>query len=608
MTWLLVAAVAQFILGTSAIFDKLLLRRGFFEPWSYAFWLGILGLSSLILLPFGFQSVPVPLMLLAFAAGTVFILAMLTMFLSLHRGRASETLPVIGGFSPVFTLFISLLLLKDQLTFVDVIGFAFLVVGGLLLFLSAGERAGVKSVSLILLSALFFGLSNVLTKIVFENTNFITGFFLIKVGAALMAFTFLLYPRIRASIIASREEFVHKNQFFYVTNRAYAGLGSILLYVAILLAHPALVDATQSLRYIVIFFASWLLLKEISKGRALAGKIVATVLVVIGFMWLGFISYSRSLPALDPDRPITWGITFSQKFAGQLGLEPEETFNAIINELHPEKVRLIAYWDEIEKEKSNFDFSGLDGFINTAQNGGSEIVLALGMKAPRWPECHIPLWAAGLTPEEREQVLLDYLKVVVERYRGNDSVIMWQVENEPFLLFGKCPGRPDGYLQAEVDLVKSLDSRPVITTDGGETGMWWRAARYGDIFGSTMYRRVYPVSIGRYVGVIDYPLSPNFFRIKEKLTRFIIGDYDKPFIIIELQAEPWGEKGTPELTYERQMEIFNLDYFKETIDYAKASGFDEYYLWGGEWWYWLKIKHNDDRYWNYARELFIESN
>ena len=604
MTWLLVATLAQIILGTSGVFDKLLLRRGFFDPWVYTFWLGILGIFSIVLLPFGFESASLTTIFLALLGGAAFVFAMLAMFFSLNRGYASETLPVIGGFSPVFTLFIGFLLLSDKLSLGDLVGFSFLVIGGFVLFLLGGERASIKSISLILLAAALLGFSNVLAKLVFDNTNFITGFFLIKTGGAIVASLFLLYPAARASIVLSKKGAAPENQFFYIANRAYAGLGSVLINVAISLTHPALVDATQSIRYIIIFLASWLLLKEVSKGKALVGKIVATVLIVVGFVCLGLVSYSRSLPAVDPNRPISWGVTFSDKFADELGLDPGEAFSAIMQDLKPKKVRLIAYWDEIEKEKGDFDFSELDGYIDTAGKNGAQITLAMGMKTPRWPECHVPSWTSGLTPEEKEAAVLDYLKAVIERYRGNGSVTMWQVENEPFLFFGRCPGRPSGYLQAEVDLVKSLDaSRPIITTDGGETGMWWRVAPYGDIFGSTMYRRVYPVSIGKYVGVIDYPVTPNFFRVKEKLTRFIVGDADKPFIIIELQAEPWGEKGTPELTHERQMEIFSLDYFRETIQFAKDTGYEEYYLWGGEWWYWLKVKYGDDRYWNEAKEI-----
>ncbi len=80
MAWLLVAALAQFILGTSGVFDKLLLRRGFFDPWAYTFWLGILGIFSVVLLPFGFESAPLTTIFLAMLGGAAFVFAMLAMF------------------------------------------------------------------------------------------------------------------------------------------------------------------------------------------------------------------------------------------------------------------------------------------------------------------------------------------------------------------------------------------------------------------------------------------------------------------------------------------------------------------------------------------------
>ncbi len=42
------------------------------------------------------------------------------------------------------------------------------------------------------------------------------------------------------------------------------------------------------------------------------------------------------------------------------------------------------------------------------------------------------------------------------------------------------------------------------------------------------------------------------------------------------------------------------------IDGLKKIEFLEAYLWGGEWWYWLKVKHGDDRIWNEAMEVFRE--
>jgi len=49
----------------------------------------------------------------------------------------------------------------------------------------------------------------------------------------------------------------------------------------------------------------------------------------------------------------------------------------------------------------------------------------------------------------------------------------------------------------------------------------------------------------------------------------------------------------------------DIDKFDEIIDFAKKTGFDEQYLWGAEWWYWMKTQGNDE-YWNHAKELFAD--
>ena len=47
----------------------------------------------------------------------------------------------------------------------------------------------------------------------------------------------------------------------------------------------------------------------------------------------------------------------------------------------------------------------------------------------------------------------------------------------------------------------------------------------------------------------------------------------------------------------------SFEKFNENIEYAKKTGFDEMYLWGVEWWYWMKQK-GDNSYWNRVKELF----
>src|SRR3989344_7095914 len=103
--WLPIAIAAQFILGSAAVFDKLLLKKRSIEAGPYTFWFGISGIFSIFLLPFGFQWTPAPAIATGVILGVFFVLAILFEFWVLERIEASETLPLIGSLSPVFSLF-----------------------------------------------------------------------------------------------------------------------------------------------------------------------------------------------------------------------------------------------------------------------------------------------------------------------------------------------------------------------------------------------------------------------------------------------------------------------------------------------------------------------
>lgn len=605
MNWLVIALLAQFILGTAAVFDKFLLKKSYPNPLGYTFWIGILGLVALLLIPFGFENTSFPLVALALLAGAIFTAAMLLYFWALFYGEASGTVVAIGGLSPIATLLFSFLLLGTFLTPHEETAFFVLILGALFLALVAEKGTRLRVAVLVLAASVLFGISNVLAKAVFNETTFITGFVWIKIGGVLAALLFLLHAPWRAKIFypASRNEF--HNKAGYIANRAYAGVGSFLIYYAISLGVPPLVDAMQGVRFLFVFLGGWLLLRERFHGKILWGKIFAFLLISLGILVLGVGEYLRRT-APDPLRPIEWGVTFSQKFSGKFDFgdnsDWQDNYDAIIHDLGARKLRLIAYWDIIEPDNNTFDFSGLDYQMRAAEEVGSEIILVVGKKVPRWPECHVPRWAQDMEQEKHNAELLEFIEEVVMRYKDSTVLRYWQAENEPFLPFGEgpCALTEKKLLDREIALIRSLDSRhPILATDSGEIGLWFRAAKRGDVFGTTMYRRVHQDTLGNF----EYPLPPEFFRIKEKITRFLVRDYEKKFIVIELGAEPWLKRQLYETTPEEQFVFFDFEFFKDTIDYAKATGFDEYYLWGAEWWYWLKMKHGDPRFWNEAKRL-----
>jgi len=219
-------------------------------------------------------------------------------------------------------------------------------------------------------------------------------------------------------------------------------------------------------------------------------KIFKRIIFVLLILVLIFICYFSigNPPKPEPEK-IVWGVNFSQKHAEDLGLDWQETFLAILDDLGARNLKINTQWDLIEAEKDKYDFDDLDWQIQKAKERGAEIILIVGMKTPHWPECHIPDWAKNLNKEEREKEILEMLETIVLRYQFD--VWAWQVENEPFFPFGECPNIDKEFLKEEVELVRSLSpDNQIIISDTGEYSFWVKAAKLGDIVSTTLHRKV----------------------------------------------------------------------------------------------------------------------
>ncbi len=335
-----------------------------------------------------------------------------------------------------------------------------------------------------------------------------------------------------------------------------------------------------------------------------------SVLKLIGYTFGGIVAFALALfayfnlPGPAPREDVHLGMTFSSRYATDLGLDWRETYLALLNEAKVKKLRIPVYWDLAERAPGERDYADVDWQLDEAERAGASVILSIGQRVPRWPECHIPSWAKDRSEAERQDALKSFMKETVERYRGRSVVTTWQVENEPFLVFfGECPPLDVDFLEEEVALVKSLDQvakRPVLLTDSGELSVWYRAAGRGDMFGTTMYRMIYKGGWG----YVTYPIGPNFFRAKEKLVRLLTDQ--EHFSVIELQAEPWASGWVANVPLEEQFITMNESLLEENVTYARRVGFEDIYLWGGEWWYWLKVKKDYPAVWEKGKELFLQ--
>ena len=303
-----------------------------------------------------------------------------------------------------------------------------------------------------------------------------------------------------------------------------------------------------------------------------------------------------------PAERIEWGVVFSQKHSQLLGLDWRENYLAILDDLKAKNLKIITHWDLIEPKENEYFFEDLDWQIKEAEEKNAKLILVIGMKTGRWPECHIPEWVKFQIPNSKfqnyEKFLLDYLKTVIERYKNSKAIWAWQLENEPFFPFGECPKIKKDLVKKEIELVRSLDSRPIIFTDSGEFSLWINAAKFGDIVGTTLHRKVYFKEIKKY---ITYPFPPVYYWRKAKLIDFFFG---KKVIIAELQAEPWCKNLIYNCPLEEQKITMNFEQFKKNVNFARNTGIDTIYFWGVEWWYWMKEKGEDPRFWENVKTFF----
>lgn len=327
-------------------------------------------------------------------------------------------------------------------------------------------------------------------------------------------------------------------------------------------------------------------------------KLIAFYILL--FFILVYFAFSYSSKVTEPE----YGVSFNTLYARELGLNWKEVYDAFFDELDVKKIRLAAHWTLVEPTQGKFNFNEMDYQVKKAQANNAQIIFAIGKRLPRWPECHIPDWALNLSKEEQEAQILKYIEATVNRYKSYDAITVWQVENEAFLsVFAKdhCFNFDQKFLEKEIELVRSLDEkkRPILITDSGELSTWRKAFSLGDMFGTTMY--VY--SWNNVIGEFRNPFLPGFYSFREHLWQFFI--QDKPAIIAELALEPWLDKPIIKEKTSIQIERMSPEKFDTVIEFAKRTGMKTQYLWGAEWWYYMKLQKND-WYWNRAKELFSQ--
>jgi hypothetical protein len=337
--------------------------------------------------------------------------------------------------------------------------------------------------------------------------------------------------------------------------------------------------------------------------RNLWSKIWISITVLVMVLVGGMYGIAQWYIFSHRNDPMQIGVTFIPSYAKYLGVDPQETFQAILTDLQPTQVRLVSYWDEIEKTPGSYDFSTLDWEFAMAAQHHTKITLAIGLRQPRWPECHMPAWQLNQPKDIWYPDLKDVMAATINRYKDNPTLQSYQLENEYFLsVFGICPDFSRDRLIDEFYFVKGLDpDHPVIISRSNNAIGFPINEPKPDEYGVSVYKRVWDKTITkRYV---EYPFPAWFYGFLAGGSELIDG---RNLVIHELQAEAWTPDGYDIKTapISELYKSMNPDRLHNRFQYAEATGIKHIDLWGVEWWYSMKVVRGDPGLWNAAHEEF----
>lgn len=290
--YLPVSILAYLLNGGVIVVDKILLNTSYPNPWVYTFYINLLGLASLLLLPLGFHLNP-QAVFPALISGIATIFAMVFFFSSLRIGEASIAAPVVGALNPLFTFLIGAVFLGQILSPKEITGFSIIIIGATVLTFNLWYKhlRANNQLFLMIFAGLLFAISYLSLKEVFSQSNFITGLISTRIVSGLTAVSFLFSKKLREQMFTVRGPALSPLLLFGQSMGAGAGL---LLAYATSLASPALVNALFGIQYVVIFVAALILgrkhphlLEEKLSWGILAQKILGGVILSLGIYILG---------------------------------------------------------------------------------------------------------------------------------------------------------------------------------------------------------------------------------------------------------------------------------------------------------------------------------
>lgn len=287
--YLPITIIAYILNGIAVTIDKILLNKVIPNPLVYIFYISIISCLALFALPLT-HTPAAEVFILASASTILWTMGAYFMFGALKVGQISRVIPVIGTLNPLI-LFV-LAIWAASITASQIWAVILLIPG--MVFLTLNDWKGKitrKELIFEIFSASCFAFSYLTLKQAYIKEDAFTVLVWSRFVLIPVALIFLGVPILRAQIIPGKGgglSMLKKGGLLFASGQICGSISQILIFFAISLGSPAIVNSLQGTQYIFLFIVALIIFKEKYSFVNLASKLTGIILIGIGLYILSF--------------------------------------------------------------------------------------------------------------------------------------------------------------------------------------------------------------------------------------------------------------------------------------------------------------------------------
>lgn len=299
MSWLIFAFATPFLFSLTNFIDKFLIEKRIKDPIGIVilggFISGIFGIA--IALFHGFVLLNFFQTFILLISGILLVLYLIPYFKALSLDDPSRVVPLFQVV-PLIVLFVSSVILHEQLTNMQLAGFFITMIAGFFLGTEKADTGFLKprpSFWYMMLSSVLYALIGILFKFALVPDNFWLTFSYQSMGAGVGAAGLLLVPNIRKTFAKEVKQLKKDVWGIFFINKLFEFFADLAYSFAVTLVPVALVTVVGSVQWFFllvegIILSLWFphIVKEDIRKQTIGIKLVAIVFIFIGIYLLSF--------------------------------------------------------------------------------------------------------------------------------------------------------------------------------------------------------------------------------------------------------------------------------------------------------------------------------